>query len=197
MQLLHKERSRLVLIRHAPTEATRRSRFPLDEPVDERGLRAATEAARGLPTRVDRCLVGGSLRARQTAEMMGLSGETDDDLRECDFGGWAGMDLAEVHAADPEGLSLWLADPGANPHGGESLEVFAGRVKGAIDRIVMFPGTTVVVTHGGVVKVALLNALSAPLDAVWRVDVAPLSFTEFSCQSGGLTVVGMNRRRSR
>ena len=63
--------TRLTLIRHAPSDATRRSAFPLDEPLDARAL----DEARALRPRLDRAdaaWAGPAARARQTAEALGL-----------------------------------------------------------------------------------------------------------------------------
>ena len=43
----------LLLVRHAPTSATRASAFPADEPLDERGRRAAAGLAAALPRRCE------------------------------------------------------------------------------------------------------------------------------------------------
>ena len=77
--------TRLTLIRHAPSQATRRSAFPLDERLDGRAL----DEARALRPRLDRADVawtGPAARARQTAEALGLDAAVAPELDECDFG---------------------------------------------------------------------------------------------------------------
>ena len=90
---------RLLLIRHASTDAVRRAAFPVDEPLDDAGL----AAARGLSGRLGRgdALSSPALRARDTAAAAGLRAAIEPALRECDFGAWAGRTLAEVHEEDP------------------------------------------------------------------------------------------------
>ena len=48
-------------------------------------------------------------------------------------------------------------------------------------------GTCVAITHGGVVKAAVLHALGAPSKSFWRVDCAPLSRTELHAHDGRWT----------
>jgi broad specificity phosphatase PhoE len=183
---------RLLLVRHGATTATRAAGFPDDEPLDERGRAAAAQLAAALPARRE-TLSSPALRCRQTAQAAGLAQPAlAPDLRECDFGAWAGRSLAEVHADDPEGAGAWMRDPDACPHGGESLSAFAARVAGWLDGQAAQDGCAVAITHGGVVKAALVRALGAPLEAFWRIDVAPLAITELHAHDGRWTVTRVN-----
>jgi len=110
--------ARLTLICHGSTEAVRRAAFPRDEPLDDRGKAHAAELVAHLP-RGDRCWTGAELRARQTAEALGLSASVQPMLRECDYGRWAGKTLTEIAACEPQAVDSWLNDPAAAPHGGE------------------------------------------------------------------------------
>jgi broad specificity phosphatase PhoE len=55
---------RLLLVRHAPTSATRKFAFPADEPVDERGLAEAVALGAAVAKRHE-TLCGPALRCRQ------------------------------------------------------------------------------------------------------------------------------------
>jgi broad specificity phosphatase PhoE len=183
--------TRLTLIRHAPSEATRRSAFPLDEPLDARGL----EAARALRPRLDRAEVawsGPAARARQTADALGLDATVAPELDECDFGAWRGRTLAELDTEDPVAVAAWIEDPSAAPHGGESLLALLERVGGWLDAHADDGARTVAVTHAGVIRAALVRALDAPVQAFWRLDVAPLSRTVLHAHDGPWTVRGVN-----
>lgn len=83
---------------------------------------------------------------------------------------------------------MWLRDPGSAPHGGESLVTMAKRVRAFLDRAAQFDGTTVAITHGGVIKVAIATVLDAPLASIWRIEVAPLSITEIEHFDEGWTL---------
>lgn len=182
---------RLLLVRHPPTSATRAAAFPIDEPLDALGRAAAAALAAALPRR---CAVVSSpaLRCRQTAEAAGLRARTDAALAECDFGRWAGARLSEIDADDPEGARSWMLDPDAAPHGGESLSAFAARVAAWVEGEAQGDGATAAITHGGVVKAAVVHALGAPLPAFWRIDAAPLSVTELHAHDGRWTLTRLN-----
>jgi broad specificity phosphatase PhoE len=180
---------RLLLARHAATAATRATRFPVDEPLDERGLAAAARLGVALPAGCE-TLTSPALRCRQTAAAAGLREPTvEPALAECDFGAWGGRSLADVDEAEAE---AWMTDPRARPHGGESLAAFAARVSGWLDGQAQLEGRAVAVTHGGVVKAAVAHALGAPLDAFWRIDAAPLAITELHARDGRWTVTRVN-----
>jgi broad specificity phosphatase PhoE len=181
---------RLVLLRHASTDAVRRAAFPVDEPLDAGGA-AAARALAGTLGRGE-ALCGPAERARATAAAAGLHARVEPALDECDFGAWRGRTLAEVHAEDPDGATAWMTDPAARPHGGEALTMFAARVGAWLDAQAEGGGRTVAVTHGGVVKAAVVRALGAPIDAFWRIDVAPLRVTELHAHDGRWTVASLN-----
>ena len=184
---------RLLLVRHAATAATRSAAFPADEALDERGLADAATLARALPAAPGDVLTSPALRCRQTAEAAGLEAlRSHAALAECDFGTWAGRTLEEVDAADAAAATAWMTDPDAAPHGGESLTCFAARVAGWLDLQATRDGAAVAVTHGGVVKAAVVHALGAPLAAFWRIDVAPLAITELHAHGGRWTVTRVN-----
>jgi broad specificity phosphatase PhoE len=185
---------RLLLVRHAPTDATRRAAFPADETLDERGRRDAAALAEAVPTGCE-ALCSPALRCRQTAAAAGLQVVVEPRLAECDFGDWAGRSLEEVHADRPDDALAWMTDPDAAPHGGESLRMFAGRVAEWLDSQRGQDGYLAAITHGGVVKAAVVHALGAPLEAFWRVDASPLAITELHAHGERWTVTRVNCRR--
>jgi broad specificity phosphatase PhoE len=180
---------RLLLIRHAPTRATRTFAFPADEPLEAGGAIALAVPARFA------VLCSPSLRCLQTAEAAGLEvTATDPRIAECDFGDWAGRTLAEIPA---DAAAAWMADPDAAPHGGESLRAFAARVAGWLDEQAVLDGGAAAITHGGVIKAAVVHALGAPLEAFWRIDAAPLAVTELHAHDGRWTLTRANAAPAR
>jgi broad specificity phosphatase PhoE len=168
--------SRLTLIAHAATEAQRRAAFPLDEPLEQREM--AKIAALGWKApRAHRVVSGPERRAKQTAEALGLSAENAAELRDCDYGAWGGYTLSEVEQRQPEEVLAWLTDPGAAPHGGESILQLITRMgdwlkeQSAVDH-------TIAVTHPAVIRSVLVHALQSPPSSFWRIDIAPLSLTD-------------------
>lgn len=187
-------RTSVLLIRHAPSTATRRFLFPADEPLDDGGRRAAGMLAGCV--RAAASVTSPAVRCRETARLAGFpDAEVDPDLAELDFGDWAGRDPHEIGRATPAELEGWYADPNTAPHGGETLDVLNGRVIRALDRLRDRDAATAVFTHGGPIKCAVLQALGAPMSSMWRIDIAPCSLTELHARpDGGWTLVRANVR---
>ncbi len=179
--------TRLILVRHASTEAVRRGAFPLDESLDRHGAADATAASATIP-RVDEAWCGPSRRARQTAEALGLDARVDAALDECDFGRWHGRQLADLHAEDADAVAAWMSDPAAAPHGGESIADLLDRVHAWLAARAGRGGRTLAVTHAGFIRAAIVVALGAPAQAFWRIDIAPLSHTILHERDGRWTV---------
>jgi broad specificity phosphatase PhoE len=156
---------RLLIVCSASTEAHRRAAFPLDEPLNERGLEEARAIRLPHP---DAAMVSPALRTRQTAEALGLTPTIEPLLREVDYGSWGGRTLKELQ---PEVLSAWLEDPASVPHGGESIASLFERVRAFLDGVA--DGTTIAVTHASFARAAVTIALDAPMVSFWKVDVGP------------------------
>jgi broad specificity phosphatase PhoE len=166
--------TRVTLISHASTAATRSVRFPADEPLDDQGRARALALADHLP-RAARVWVSPELRARQTAEALALAAVVASELRDCDYGAWRGCSFEELSARDPESVSTWLRDPEAAPHGGESTASLIQRVADWLDRQRTAPGRAIVITHPAVIRAAIVHAIGASAQSFWRIDVSPLS----------------------
>jgi broad specificity phosphatase PhoE len=168
--------TRLTLISHAATEAQRRAAFPLDEPLGDREMEKIFSIKWNAP-RAQRTLAAPELRAQQTAQALRLSASVDSDLRDCDYGAWSGCDLSDVGSGKPEEVAIWLTDPGAAPHGGESIVDLIDRV-GLWLKKQRDAGHTLAITHPAVIRAAVVCALEASPHTFWRIDIAPLSTTD-------------------
>ena len=125
------------------------------------------------------------MRARQTAEALGLAATIEPALRGCDHGRWAGISLAEAQAADGEAAMLgWLSDPEAAPHGGESFADVLERVGTWLDGRARDDGHAVAVSHPEVVRAAVLTAAGAPAASFARIDAGPLTRVVLSFNRG-------------
>ncbi|OJF10631.1 histidine phosphatase family protein [Couchioplanes caeruleus] len=168
--------SGLRLLAHAPTAALRGAHFGGDDDIDEGGRRAAL--AMSPLGRGDLWVCAPSRAARETAQALGHSAAVERALADPDFGEWNGRSLDEVSAADPAGLQQWLTDVRSAPHGGESLASVRGRTGAWLDA--MAGQRVVAVAHPLVVRAAIAHALALPDDAIWSLDVAPLSLTRLT-----------------
>lgn len=178
--------SRLTVVSHSSTSATATARFADDEPLDDRGMAWATDAA-GAVTRADTVLCSPALACRQTATALGLTATADVLLSGWDLGGWRGRTLDGVAATEPDAVSAWMSDPAAAPHGGEPLTAVLAR---AAHWLATVPGDghTVAVTHPALVRGVVLAAIGAPPASFWRIDVAPLTATVLRGGPGRWTV---------
>ncbi|MFJ4658340.1 histidine phosphatase family protein [Nocardia sp. NPDC088792] len=162
---------RLDLVSHGMTEAMRKARFPVDEPLTEAGRRAVAACGRLHAARV---ITAPERRATETAALLGLMGDEDDRLRDLDAGAWRGGELLSVPKED---LYLWLTDPTYRGHGGESVIEVIERTGEWLADIAADGEPTIGVTHPSVIRAALLVALDAPAKSFWRIDVPPVCVT--------------------
>ncbi|WP_299531754.1 histidine phosphatase family protein [uncultured Streptomyces sp.] len=174
---------RVTLISPATNAGLREARFGGDGPLDPEGERRARAAALALPSdAAHRCGLSG--RCRATAAALGLEAVPEPALREWEMGRWTGLRLSEVTEADPAGVEVWLRDPDAQPHGGESLNGLVARVGGWLDRTDPADGPFVAVAEPAVVRAAVVHALRLPPETFWRLDVAPLTATRLVGRAG-------------
>ena len=168
--------SRITLISHAATLASRHRSFPLDEPVTEGELEKVA-AIRWAGPRAQQVCCGPERRTWQTATALGLRPTETVEIGECNYGMWGGKQIDEIQASNPAGLAAWLTDVQATPHGGESIAQLVARVGAWLEKQAN-AGHTVAVTHPAVIRGAILCCLQAPLTSFWRLDIAPLSVTD-------------------
>ncbi len=138
--------------------------------------------------RADRYLTSPARRAIETARALNLEAAIEPALRDCDYGRWAGESLEQVQAREPEALAEWLQNPGAAPHGGESMLALMARASAWLDAQQATPGVTLAVTHASVIRAAIVHAIEAEPRSFWRIDVAPLSLTRLNGADGRWTV---------
>lgn len=127
-------------------------------------------------------------RAIKSAEIFakpfGLMPEIVPALRERHFGIWEGMSFSEIKKKYPDGFSAWAKDPLANsPIGGETTLQVKERVIPALKEIISRHAgrQLAVVSHGGVIRVALCHFLGMPLSNIFRIeqDTAAVNIIEF------------------
>ena len=118
---------------------------------------------------LQRCLEG----ARVLAKPFDLQPAALADLRELHIGDWEGMTWQELQARYPKEWQARLADiVNYRVPGGENLVDLAARVLPVIGEIAArHQGEEVVVVgHGGVNRVVLLDAIGAPLTSLFHLE---------------------------
>ncbi|MGD2251642.1 MAG: histidine phosphatase family protein [Anaerolineales bacterium] len=168
---------RLILIRHGETDSNLERRYTgyLDVPLNARGKRQAKALADRLqPRPIDWIYSSDLIRARQTAEILGMATGTevrlDRRLREIHLGEWEGSRFDDIRASQPETWKRRLENPlEVHPPGGEDMASFRKRVLEALDDILRLHADQLVaiVTHGLVLSVIKLHHLGLPIEAIW------------------------------
>ena len=149
---------RLLLIRHGESQGNAGGFIQghLDYELTPLGhAQAEATAERLLSERVDRIVTSPLLRASTTAEAfgraLGLPLEREWGLAEYDAGHISGLTGPMVRERFPEVAAAWERGERPAYPGEEGREVFATRVRAALDSLRAREGTTVVVAHGGVI----------------------------------------------
>ena len=188
------------LVRHGVTPHTVDKRFSgglasanpglSDEGRDQ--VRAVGDWLSPIAEKVDAVVASPVRRTLESAEILGAvlgrEVQVEPGFAEMEFGAWDGltfMDVAEKHKAD---LDAWLGSLDVTPGGdGESFRVVEKRVLDGLQRLLeQHAGkTVVVVSHVTPIKVMVSHAVTAPLDAVFRMELSPASVSVLAFYGGG------------
>jgi probable phosphoglycerate mutase len=190
--------TQLIFLRHGQTAHTVDKRFSGsggDDPaLSELGQQQAVAAAQYLARHggIDAIVSSPMVRTRQTAavvaETLGLDVKVEKGWVECSFGDWDGHTFAEVQQKWPDALNAWMGSTTVAPPGGESFDACARRARSARDGVLAaYPGKTVlVVTHVTPIKLMVRSVLQAPMNSLFRMELAPATLTEIHWYADGL-----------
>jgi alpha-ribazole phosphatase len=160
--------TRLILLRHGEPDETVHGRCygRLDPGLSRRGHEQMRHAWLLLENQPAAAIYSSpSCRAVESANLRAVNtpaAAVDDRLREIDFGAFEGLTYREISARYPEKHNEWMTQPtNVVFPGGESFATMPARVRDGLDQIRrLHSGETVVaVSHGGVNRVALAQAL--------------------------------------
>jgi len=136
--------------------------------------------------------------ARPIADAAKVACELADALDEIDFGEWTGRSFEELEA-DPR-WKLWNARRSAAcPPGGETMAAVQDRLIGHLRRThAANPGARLVlVSHGDVIKAAILHVLGMTVDAFAAFEISPSGVSTVVLGRSGATVLSLNERIAR
>jgi broad specificity phosphatase PhoE len=176
---------RIYLARHGQTAYNAEGRFQGQGPVPLDGTgrtQAQALAEQALAYEFAALWCSPLRRARETTDIVarriGLEPREDARLMETDAGEWTDRSFAEVQAEDPEGFARFAAgDPAFAFPGGESFAQQGVRVAAAFHDIKRAEAPTLVVCHGGVIRIALFQRTKDPDalgDRVPNAAIVPL-----------------------
>jgi len=189
----------LVLVRHGATAHTLDKRFSsglggANPGINDEGraqVRATADWLAPLADGIDVVIASPVRRTHESAEILGARlGRpvlTEEGLAEMEVGAWDGLTFAEIQDRYPDELDRWLGSLDEAPGGGESFRVLEKRVLASLERLLSeYAGRTVLaVSHVTPIKVLVAHALGAPLEAVYRMELAPASVTVLSFFADG------------
>lgn len=185
----------VVLVRHGETAMTVARGYSGSSvpgpPLDERG-REQARAAAALVERVGRDLWGDiaypsevlaspMVRTQETAaivaERLGLRVQTEDRVKEADFGQWQGLTAEQIEERWPGQLEPWHTRADLRPPGGESIVDVGERLAAVFDDLLAGARgrTVVVVSHAVAIRAALGVAMGANPGSWSQLRVAPAS----------------------
>ncbi|HLG56554.1 MAG TPA: histidine phosphatase family protein [Vicinamibacterales bacterium] len=191
---------RVVLVRHASAAGQGRFLGQRDAPLSALGRRqvpALVEKLRAYPVEAIYC--SDLSRTRTTAAAVArrrrISPEVRPQLREMDFGRWEGLSWDEVVERFPALAKRWVSGRSiVSVPGGEPMVRFKTRVTRELKRIVAAgPGRcVVVVTHAGVIRIALGAALGLDDRHLFRIAQPPCAVSVIDYFRGGAIVRCIN-----
>jgi len=194
--------TRLVLVRHGQSTWNREHRIQgqLDPPLAAEGRRQAELLGARLAGRNFAAHYASDLkRAFETADIIGsrigLAPRPEPSLREIFLGEWEGLRTDEIAARYPDAWARWVEEPDWDVvPGGEGESAFDARVARAVDDIFQrHPhGDVLVVTHGGVIQVALHRIVGKPSRGLFPFRIQNASISLIERRDGRMVIGGVN-----
>ncbi|WP_439691893.1 histidine phosphatase family protein [Curtobacterium sp. SP.BCo] len=181
----------LVLVRHGETEWSRSGQHTgrTDIPLTDDGIAQAERAGRFLADRSFALALSSPLqRARDTAALVGVDPELDEDLLEWDYGAYEGLTTPQIKVLRHGPWDLWTDGVPAGDTPGENAAEVRVRVERVLDRArpVLADGQdAIVVAHGHVLRA---------LGAAW-IRLAPQDGAVLKLGTASVSVLGYEHGR--
>ncbi len=192
----------MLLVRHGQSTWNRDHRIQgqSDPPLSEEGRRQATRLGHRLAHHRLAGFYSSDLkRARQTADLISEAngGHPSDraGLREIYLGQWEGLNPDEIARRFPDAWAQWIAEPRWSVvPGGEGEAPFEKRVGAELDSILARHehGDILVVTHGGVIQVALHRVVGRPNHGLFPFRIENASISVIEKRNGRFVVSRVN-----
>jgi phosphoserine phosphatase len=133
--------------------------------------------------------------ARAIASRCGAPLSLFDGLMDIDYGDWQWKSFEEVRGAEPDAFNRWFSAPEAFRFpNGESLHDLVARTSDVLRHVdTLSPdGASVLVGHDSSIRTLLLQLLSMPLGAYWRLAQSPCGISQVHLMEGGPRLIRMN-----
>ncbi|MFJ3034532.1 probable phosphoglycerate mutase [Curtobacterium sp. 314Chir4.1] len=181
----------LVLVRHGETEWSKSGQHTgrTDIPLTDNGIEQAKRAGRYLADRTFALALSSPLqRARDTAALVGVDPDLDEDLYEWDYGAYEGLTTPQIKVLRHGPWDLWTDGVPAGDTPGENAAEVRVRVERILDRArpVLADGQdAIVVAHGHVLRA---------LGAAW-IRLAPQDGAVLKLGTASVSVLGYEHGR--
>jgi 2,3-bisphosphoglycerate-dependent phosphoglycerate mutase len=192
----------LLLVRHGQSTWNHEHRIQgqLDPPLSDEGRRQAVQLGRRLAGRRFAGFYSSDLkRAFETSTLIGTAVGIEPtrmpELREIYLGEWEGLHADELAVRFPQAWAVWTEEPDWDlVPGGEGASTFEARVEAALDSIFKRhrEGDVLVVTHGGVIQIALHQVIGRPGRGIFAFRIQNASVSLIERRNGRLVVGGVN-----
>jgi probable phosphoglycerate mutase len=181
----------LVLVRHGETEWSKSGQHTgrTDIPLTDNGVEQAKRAGRYLGDRSFALALSSPLqRARDTAHLIGVEPELDEDLYEWDYGAYEGLTTPQIKVLRHGPWDLWTDGVPAGDTPGENAAEVRVRVERILNRArpVLAEGhDAVFVAHGHVLRA---------LGAAW-IRLAPQDGAVLKLGTASVSILGYEHGR--
>jgi 2,3-bisphosphoglycerate-dependent phosphoglycerate mutase len=192
----------LLLVRHGQSTWNREHRIQgqLDPPLSDEGRHQAERVGHRLAGhRFAGFYTSDLKRAVQTSQAIqsvsGLKAEPMAGLREVYLGQWEGLRTEELAEQFPAAWARWSDEPDWDlVPGGEGAAAFEARVAAALDAILErhHHGDVVVVTHGGVIQIALHRVIGRASRGLFPFKIQNASISVIEKRDHRLIIGGVN-----
>lgn len=194
--------ARILLVRHGQSTWNRDHRIQgqLDPPLSDEGRRQASLVGSRLSGRTFSGFYASDLkRAFETAEVIGravgIVPQPMPALREIFLGEWEGLRTEEIAERFPQAWACWVEQPDWDcVPGGEGAAAFDARVGAAVEEILeRHPhGDVLVVTHGGVIQIALHRIVGRPSRGLFPFKIQNASMSIIERRDARMVIGGVN-----
>lgn len=181
----------LVLVRHGETAWSKSGQHTgrTDIPLTENGIEQAKRAGRFLADRDFALALSSPLeRARETARLVGVDAEPDEDLFEWDYGAYEGLTTPQIKVQRHGPWDLWTDGVPAGDTPGENAAEVRVRAERVLDRArpVLAEGQDAIfVAHGHVLRA---------IGAAW-IRLAPQDGAVLALSTASVSVLGYEHGR--
>jgi broad specificity phosphatase PhoE len=127
--------------------------------------------------------------------MVDLTPEPTPGLREIFLGEWEGLRTEEIAVRFPAAWARWREEPDWDlVPGGEGAVRFETRVSATLDEILdrHSHGDVLVVTHGGVIQIALHRVIGRPSRGLFPFKIQNASISVIEVRDGRVVIAGSN-----